>query len=89
LREFILKCCRRDPAERYQNITQALEALNPLAEELDLKTNNVSIEKLHMTSLFLTYRDEQEEVFKQLLQTIRTQAKDLGIRLKSAEFIDI
>jgi len=88
LREFILKCCRRDPAERYQNITQALEVLNQLAEDLDLKTDNGSIEKLNRASFFLVYRGEQQQVLKQFMETIGAQAKSLGISLKSAEFFE-
>lgn len=89
LREFILKCCRRDPEERYQNISQALENLRPLAEELDLKTGSLPAKKFNMASIFLVYGDEQQQALKQLMESIHIQAKKMGIGLKSAEFTDI
>ncbi|MGD8520652.1 MAG: protein kinase [Desulfobacterales bacterium] len=62
------------------------EALDQLAEDLDLKTDNASTENLNMASFFMVYRNGQQQAFKQFMETISTQAKSLGISLKSAEF---
>jgi len=45
LRRFILKACQRDPNQRYQNVQQAVEELEPLARELILSGKSVVIDK--------------------------------------------
>jgi len=89
MRTFIQKACCRDPGGRYQNISQALNSLQHLAEEIGLKKYSPSNKNYNMASLFIAYKDEQELEFKCLIDYIHSKAKELGIVLKSASFTDI
>ena len=89
LRQFILKACQRNPAHRYQNVTEALDDLNRLADELGIISNYPVEEKVNMTSLFMVYNENQQPAVKQLMKSLRDQAKELGIDLKSADLSDI
>jgi serine/threonine protein kinase len=40
LRRFILKACRRDPQERYQNTSQVLEDLGSIATTIPSRSRN-------------------------------------------------
>jgi serine/threonine protein kinase len=57
LRKFVLMTCRRDPAERYQNLYQAVEDLRSLADVLDLKSKVALSEKRKMGAVFLGQSD--------------------------------
>jgi eukaryotic-like serine/threonine-protein kinase len=85
LRQFILKCCRRNPDERYQSAHEAVEELRSLLPRDILETKR----NRKMASLFLFYEDDQQIVLNTLLEEFTTRAKGFGIQLKSADFLDI
>jgi len=90
LRRFILKACRRDPRERYQDVNEALEALRPLAKELGLTSkHDISLEKPKMSTLFLFYKDEQKLALNQLMEEFNAKAKELGVVLKATHVQDV
>jgi CRP-like cAMP-binding protein len=89
LRRFIHKACQKDPDQRYQSATEALEALNHLADELGISSKRSVDEKKNMTSLFMVYREKQQPAVRQLMESLKTQAKELGIDLKSADLSDL
>ena len=89
LRDFIIKACCRDPAERYQNVAEAMEALQPLARELGLTKKDLFMEKRKMTTLFLIYKDEHQLALKELMDDFSTKVQNLGIVLKAADFRDL
>lgn len=89
LRDFIIKACRISPDERYQSATEALKDLHNIGEEIGLP-GRVPREEPHNTaSLFLAYENHQQAQFKELMDRIRTQAKELGITIKAADFPDL
>jgi serine/threonine protein kinase len=61
LRRFILKCARCDPDQRYQDIDQALAVFRPLVHDFRLPADSLMTEKSRMSSLFLTYTDENQQ----------------------------
>jgi eukaryotic-like serine/threonine-protein kinase len=85
LRQFILKCCRRNPDERYQSAHEAIEELRSLLPRDILETKR----NRKMASLFLFYEDEQQILLNHLLEEFTTRAKGFGIQLKSTDFLDI
>ena len=85
LRQFILSSCQRNPDRRYQTVTKALDVLQHLARELDITGMHPDGEKKNMTSLFMVYKENQQPAVKQLMESLRVQAKELGIDLKSAD----
>ncbi|MGD2099138.1 MAG: protein kinase [Desulfobacterales bacterium] len=89
LRQFILKACQRDPDRRYQTVKEALGDLDRLAHELGIASKHPADEKMNMTSLFMVYQDNQQAAVKQLMLTLRKQARELGIDLKSADLSDL
>ena len=89
LRQFILKACQRNPEDRYQSATEALDDLEHLAHELGIASKQPADEKVNMTSLFMVYKENQQEAVKQLMESLRSQAKALGIDLKSADLSDL
>lgn len=89
LRDFIVKAGRRNPAERYQNVAEAIEDLQPLVREFGLTNKDLFMEKRKMASLFLIYKDEQQLALKELMDDFSTKAQSLGIVLKAADFRDL
>jgi CRP-like cAMP-binding protein len=89
LRQFILKACRQDRDQRYQTVTQALGDLNRLADGLGIVGKHPVDKQINMTSLFMVYNENQQPAVKQLMESLRTQAQELGINLKSADLSDL
>jgi serine/threonine protein kinase len=89
LRRFILKASRRDPCQRYQDAYQAIEDLQPLAEEFGLINKYLTQEKRKMTTLFLFYKDEHQLALNQLMEEFSDKAKELGVTLTARDISDI
>jgi serine/threonine protein kinase len=89
LRQFIIKACRKDPAQRYQTAAQALDDLRPLADKLGIAVKRPTDEKINMTSLFIVYNENKQAAVEQLMQNLRAQAEELGIDLKAADLSDL
>jgi serine/threonine protein kinase len=89
LREFILKACRRNPEQRYQTVTQALDDLYRLADDIGIGSRQPADEKMNMTSLFMVYKENQQPAVEQLMKKLRAQATELGIDLKSADLSEL
>ncbi len=86
LRDFIMKACRLSADERYQDATEALRDLHRIGEEIGLPGRVPTAEPLNMASLVMVYENRQQTQFKELMDIIRTQAKELGISIKAADF---
>ena len=89
LRQFIFKACQQDPAQRYQTVKQALDDLNRLAGELGIGSKQRADEKMNMASLFMVYKENQQPAVEQLMESLRAQAKELGIDLKAADLSEL
>jgi CRP-like cAMP-binding protein len=89
LRQFVLKACQQNPEQRYQTATEALGDLNRLADELGIASMHPADEKINMTSLFMVYKENQQPAIKQLMESLRAQAKELGIELKAADLSEL
>jgi tRNA A-37 threonylcarbamoyl transferase component Bud32 len=87
--DFIIKACRRDPAERYQNVAQALEELHHLAKRFGLTDKDLFTEKRRMATFFLFYKDEHQQALDRLMEDFRTMVRKLGIELKATELKDL
>jgi hypothetical protein len=44
---------------------------------------------MNMTSLFMVYEENQQPAVEQLMESLRTQAKELGIHLKAADLSEL
>jgi len=86
LRGFILKACRRDPNQRYQDVNQALGALQPLAEAHCAAQKGHPMEKRKMATLFFVYKDEHQVALDKLMEEFSFEANECGAMLKAVDF---
>lgn len=86
LRMFIIKACQRNPNQRYQNIGEALEDLQRLVADSGQDTREIASKNRKMTILNLIYSEEKQMDLNRLLEHFSTEAKNLGIDIKAAEF---
>ena len=89
LRDFILKACSRRPSERYQNITEALEALKVLGRDYGLTNGEVVNTKRKVRMFYLVYGDEQKNGLTTAMDEFNAKVKSLGIELKVGQTIDL
>ena len=90
LRRFILRAGRWDPAQRYQNAYQAIEALRPMAKKSKhVSQNNLTFEKRKVSTIFLAYKEEQQLALNRLIDEFSAKAQTLGVTLKIADFRDL
>ena len=57
LRNFIRKACAREPGKRYQNISEVLTEMKPLASEYGLSNGGCCEPKRKMRMFYLVYGD--------------------------------
>ena len=86
---FILKACARDLTERYQNMTQVMADLNPLAEELDLNNSVAISSNRMMATLFLLYTDEHRHILNKEMEEFCARMQQMGVACKAADFKEI
>ena len=86
LRRFILKACRRDPAERYQSVGRASADLRPPAGAIALPYKNSESAVRKTATVILSYNDEHPQALQQLLEKFGEEAKALGIDLMAVDF---
>jgi serine/threonine protein kinase len=89
LREFILKACARDPLNRYQDIQEALEALQPLTSDSELNNSMPPKAQRKVRIFYLVYGDEQKSGLRKAMDEFNANLQNLGIELKAGESIDL
>ena len=89
LRDFILKACARDPSNRYQNIPEALEALQALISDYGLTNGNAFKTKRKVRMFYLVYSDDHNNGLKGAIDEFNLKMQSLGVELKAGEFIDL
>ena len=89
LREFILKAGRRNPTERYQNVSDALEDLQRVAQDLGLKGRLAPEAKRKVATIFLVYDERYQQAFSDLMQEFSNRFQRMGVSLKSVELTDV
>ncbi|KPK29345.1 MAG: hypothetical protein AMK69_06915 [Nitrospira bacterium SG8_3] len=89
LSHFILRATKRDPSERYDNVPQILNELQPLAQQMGLMRHLQVKEQRKMMSLFLFYQDEHQLTLKRLVEEFTNELKKIGADIRAADFKDI
>ena len=89
LRKIIIKACSRDPAHRYQKVAQITEDLQPLAADYGLTSQDVSLERPKMATLFLLYKEEHQPALSRLMDEFSSQVRELGVTCKAADLKEI
>jgi serine/threonine protein kinase len=85
LSHFVRRATRRNPAERYENISQVLQDLEALAARMDMKRQLKPREQRKMMGLLLFYEKQHELVLKQLLKDLSHDLHDIGAELRTEE----
>jgi len=85
MRDFILKACRRDPGERYQTAKEAVKALEPIAASFTVSRKRAA-DTYKTTGIYLSYAGRHELEFKRLVENFISDAKEMGVGAKLAEF---
>jgi serine/threonine protein kinase len=89
MRQLILKACARDIDQRYRDIPELLQDLNPLARDLGVTENAAAVPRKRMVTLFLIYEDRQQLELNRLMEDFSSQVEGMGITLKAADFSGI
>jgi serine/threonine protein kinase len=85
LRDFIIKACRRDPSRRYQDMREAMEAINPLLMP------NISISEFsgssmqNQVSIRLSYDFKYQQEYKSLMKHLQDKIIAMGGHIKIDE----
>jgi len=85
LREFILKAAHCNPDKRYQDMGAAAAALGPMVNGSRLTGSLAAYAKRKMSTLFLSYTDENQLALNQCMEEFSTKAKMPGVEVKSAD----
>ncbi len=88
LRRFILRACRRYPAERYPDAGAALAELLPLGAMIGSRFRNPETPAPKTAHIELTYDDAQRSAVQRLLDKFGKEAGEMGIELKPIEFTE-
>ncbi len=89
LSHFILRATYRDPSERYDNVSEILSELQPLAQQMGLMRHLQVNGHRKMMSLFLFYHDEHQLTLKRLVEEFTSELKKIGADVRAADFKDI
>lgn len=89
LRTFVLKSCRCDPDQRYQDVSQAMRDIRPLVKAFGLANKHRPLERRKMTNLLLIYGDHHQLEVNRLMEEFGLKVQELGALLKISDFQDI
>ena len=89
LHAVIMKSIRKDPANRFNNVSEIIALLQPLAEKTGLKYGPEARKREKMTGLFLFYRDEHQLDLNRLLDKLNNDVREIGAVLRVVHVEDI
>jgi len=89
LHQFLDVATRKEPEDRYQNVNQIIQDLQPLAQKLGIQYSARTAPNFNMISLFLFYRDEHQAILKRLVDDFGQELKKIGAVLREADFKDV
>jgi eukaryotic-like serine/threonine-protein kinase len=85
----LTKSIRKDPAERFNSISEIIEKLRPLAEKIGLQLQPLTKRKEKMTGLFLFYKDEHQLELNRLLDKLNSDISEIGAVMRVANIEDV
>jgi len=89
LKAFILKACARNPDQRFQNVKQIIEVLQPLVANKGPGRQQNAAGRQLMTTLHLLYNEDQQPALKYLMEKFKHEAQELGVDLKASTFENV
>ncbi|MGD8970759.1 MAG: hypothetical protein PVG01_05080, partial [Desulfobacterales bacterium] len=88
LRNFIRKACAREPGKRYQNISEVLTKMKPLAAEYGLANGGPYEPKRKMRMFYLVYGDEETKELTAAMDDFNIRMQRIGVELKAGDLIN-
>jgi CRP-like cAMP-binding protein/tRNA A-37 threonylcarbamoyl transferase component Bud32 len=88
LHAFLRRTIRKDPSERYRNITEALKELRPLAERLGVNAQPCFCKQNKMIGMFLMYQEEEQLALKRFIEEFNRNVSGTGAVLRITRFDD-
>ncbi len=82
MRQFILRCCARDPAQRYASAGEALAVIEAMACQLRIQAEQ---EKRLLTSVVMIYLGKNRQALRRLLEKFSSEIEGLEIVMKIGE----
>ena len=86
---FLMKSVRKDKEKRYKSISEILDELAPLTEEMGLTCDPKLSTKRKMMNMVLFYQDEHQLELNKLIDTFNHDVAKLGATLRVAQVEDI
>ena len=86
LHAFLRRTIRKDPSERYRNITEALKELQPLAERLGVNAQPCFCRQNKMIGMFLLYQEEEQLALKRFIEEFSRNVSGTGAVLRITQF---
>ena len=88
LRTFLKKTTRKEPSARYQNVSEVLKELTPLAEKFGIDVQPRYCKQNKMIGMFLVYQDEQQLTVKRFIEEFNKNISETGATLRITQFED-
>jgi serine/threonine protein kinase len=89
LHSVIMKSIRKDPSERFHNVSEVIGKLQPLVEKIGLQYQSQLRKKEKMMGLFLFYKDEHQLDLKRLMDRLNNDVNEIGAVLRVVNVEDI
>ncbi len=86
---LVLRCCRRDPAQRYQSMGEVLEDLRPLVARWCPSPKGEIPERLRAVSILFLCREEHQLALNPLLEQLGAQLEAMGLIMKVSVHEDL
>jgi serine/threonine protein kinase len=89
LRAFLTKATQKEPSARYQNVSEILKELTPLAETCSIDVTPRACKLSKMIGIFVQYQDEQQLAVKRLIEEFNKNISETGAKLRVTPFEDL
>lgn len=86
LRQFILTCTAKDPADRFASAAAAREHLQHLQDDIACP---VATETRRLLTLHCFHGESQRQQLEQLVQEFTQRAQAIGVTLRASDFTDV
>jgi hypothetical protein len=84
-----MRSIRKDPRARFNNVSEVIGLLKPLAEKLGIKVEPNFCIQQKMIGMFLVYQEQQRLTLKRLIEEFNRNVSEAGAVLKITQFEDL
>lgn len=86
---FFMRSIRKDPVARFNNVSEVIGLLKPLAEKLGVQVEPHFCMQQKMIGMFLVYQEQQRLTLKRLIEEFNRNVGEAGAVLKITQFEDL